>query len=416
MRLCLFLLPLILLGRGAKDGYCQAEYPTANAVPDGYSLQMVLSMSRHGARTPINVIDNEYEDPKSVWSCGTRHIDDLADADGKAQGGAQLSYAVPDFVPKTYTAKTLRGNCSAGQLTLLGQQQTRALGAAMREVYVDKFGFFPDVFDPAETVFTSTDVQRTRESLVSFLQGLYPLDKRGNRTITATVPLGPNPYHPPEKDVCPRLQQLYKEARKLDEYVAMRAKAGKALKKINKIMNTTGDSRWDDALTVANWKDQLRSRHCHGMPVFCDAKECLTDEEYFQIADMADYQGTHDYLVGDSPKLAIGPFMSLVHDLISKRLSTGAGPRYMHFSAHDNSILPILAGYGQHLPFPPFASSIIWEVWQDATSTAHLRVVYNGSPLTVSGCDSEMCPFETYLKHMDSKFRILDYDAECASV
>lgn len=49
-----------------------------------------------------------------------------------------------------------KGSCAPGQLTPMGALQHRKLGAALRQIYVDKLNFLPETYDPTTVHIRST--------------------------------------------------------------------------------------------------------------------------------------------------------------------------------------------------------------------------------------------------------------------
>ncbi|KAI9255976.1 histidine phosphatase superfamily [Sporodiniella umbellata] len=71
------------------------------------------------------------------------------------------------------------GSCYYGQLTNMGRAKMSSLGVRLREAYIDKLKYLPDVFDEETVYIRSTDYPRTRESVQQLIAGgLYPADKR----------------------------------------------------------------------------------------------------------------------------------------------------------------------------------------------------------------------------------------------
>ena len=60
------------------------------------------------------------------------------------------------------------------ELSEVGKRMLYLLGVKVRKKYVDKYKLLSEKYDPQEIYIRSTDVNRTIESIESFLQGLYP--------------------------------------------------------------------------------------------------------------------------------------------------------------------------------------------------------------------------------------------------
>lgn len=61
------------------------------------------------------------------------------------------------------------------ELSDVGKRMLYLLGVRVRKRYVEKYGLLSQTYNPQEIYIRSTDVNRTIESIESFLQGLYPI-------------------------------------------------------------------------------------------------------------------------------------------------------------------------------------------------------------------------------------------------
>lgn len=62
-----------------------------------------------------------------------------------------------------------------GELTAVGMRQHENLGRLLRNDYIDNLEFLSKDFQKGEIEVFTTDVNRTFESAISQLYGLYPL-------------------------------------------------------------------------------------------------------------------------------------------------------------------------------------------------------------------------------------------------
>jgi hypothetical protein len=62
-----------------------------------------------------------------------------------------------------------------GELTAVGMRQHETLGNMLRKEYIDKLDFLSANYKPTEIEIYTTDVNRTFQSALSQLYGLYPL-------------------------------------------------------------------------------------------------------------------------------------------------------------------------------------------------------------------------------------------------
>lgn len=79
-----------------------------------------------------------------------------------------------------------------GELTGVGMRQHYNLGTFLREIYIKKYKFLSEEYDPYEIYVRSTDVNRTIQSAESHLLGLFPLGT-GPKLPNNLDPLFENP-------------------------------------------------------------------------------------------------------------------------------------------------------------------------------------------------------------------------------
>ena len=83
----------------------------------------------------------------------------------------------------------LRGNCSLGQLTAEGSRMLQAVGADLREQYLVDGGLLgaspslADISRDGLVALRSTDVPRTKASLMSLVSTLFPAETGGDVSV-----------------------------------------------------------------------------------------------------------------------------------------------------------------------------------------------------------------------------------------
>ena len=144
--------------------------------PRSPSLQplLVVVLTRHGARTPVNYDDGQSPaEFQALWgSC--QPIDSAAKLarDAQRQTGREaddLPLDVPS--PEDVAQDGQLIPCRRGQLTQLGEKQLRTIGQALRHQYVEVDGLLPPQFEPSLLSLRSTNMARTRLSLTRLVQG-----------------------------------------------------------------------------------------------------------------------------------------------------------------------------------------------------------------------------------------------------
>ena len=402
----------------AGDPYCQASLPQYVAPePAGSRIEQVVSVSRHGDRSPLAVLPHEREESGVRWECGLPVYGSV---------GATAGYAHEYVAPAgPYAARVWKGNCTGGQLTVRGGEQCYAMGRALREIYVDKLGLLPREYDGEALYIESSEFERTRESMMSMMLGLYPPATRNGKVVRYRVQSSSGTQLCPNTNVCPRLARLEAENENRTEWRARMAALRPVLAKLHRIGGTAGLAGWDKERTVGSWHDTLRARACHGLPLPCKDGECVTAEEAQQVFDQADYECMH-LLEGDEcERLAIGTFAQRIADIFNatveedteateasgnsgkwndqkgknkneKNEKKNKNYAYLHFSAHDSTIQALLTAFKNNNVFPPYASTLVFELWKAPDSRHLVRILYNGEPIKLRECTAVMCPFEEF--------------------
>ena len=183
------------------DPYCQAPLPRYVAPEPAESrIVQVVSVSRHGDRSPLAVLPHEREESGVRWECGLPVY---------ASVGATAGYAHEYVAPAgPYAARVWKGNCTDGQLTLRGGEQCYAMGRALREVYVEKLGLLPREYDSTALYVESSEFERTRESMMSMMLGLYPPATRNGKVVRYSIQGSSGTQLYPNTKACPRLARL----------------------------------------------------------------------------------------------------------------------------------------------------------------------------------------------------------------
>ncbi|KAG9061368.1 Acid phosphatase-like protein 2 [Linnemannia hyalina] len=196
--------------------YCEADHPTVDTYPDppveGATLSNVQMFIRHGDRTSQSFypVDHEvtYECSSQINS---KYFTTPTNSDTFNNASLITTQVVTIPQDSPFAKSIWRGSCIPGQLTPKGAGQQERMGRDLREVYVDRLGFLPEVFDQEKFFVRSTDVWRTRQSATSLMTGLYPTNSPNippPNFRLATLPFELEYLIFNERDQCPRITQL----------------------------------------------------------------------------------------------------------------------------------------------------------------------------------------------------------------
>jgi len=385
----------------------------------------VFVLSRHGDRSPISVVPTEFNDTRIRWNCSLANPSRSLTTDKTLDSatGSYFLYADNDEgIFGSENGSPWHGNCQSGQLTRIGGEMCTRMGAGMRDIYVDKFHLLPDVLTKdnlKDTIYVrSTDIPRTRESLTSVLEGLYPADRRQGVYIPVTVYPQSIEYIAPNNIKCPRIEEvMIANVMNNKDWWKKFMSVKDILDEINNIAGTKGDSTFDNNVTVSAWSDVFRARSCHNLPYPCtpDGKTCVTQDMVDAIIDVGTWETSQIYAGDEIARLGAGSIFADISKFFEDRVSSGKGPKYIHYSAHDVSISVFIAGYTGTCDIDPaYASSVRVELWQTGEGQYAVQTIYNNNVIRAPECDSDMCPLDQYLNMIKSRLTINDVKKECA--
>jgi len=424
--LCIFALAIIVNVVLSKDtGYCEAPIPQP-LIPNPATSTLIQAfvLSRHGDRSPLYALPKEYDDKRIYWNCTLPTPMRSLTSNKTLSDGAGIYFLYEQYGTGIFGKQEVwNGNCQTGQLTQIGGEMCTRMGAGLRSVYVDKFHLLPETLtqkDADMIHLRTTDFVRTRESLASLMEGLYPTDKRlGVYLPVSIIPVSTDYLHP-NVGSCARLGQLIvSNTQKSTEWMRRFASVKAVLDKVNEIGGTQHNSVFDDNYTVDGWADVLHARECHGKPYPCtaDGKTCITQDMADTLYEVDNWDCCNMYLGDETQRLAAGPFFVDVATAFTNRASTGKGPRYIHYSAHDSTIATVLAALKYDGGFPPYASTVRFELWQTQGGSSPqyaVQMIYNNNVIRPPECSSDMCPLNQFQSMVSSRLTIHDKVKECA--
>ncbi|WP_019217018.1 histidine phosphatase family protein [Legionella tunisiensis] len=299
-------------------------------------LIFVLELIRHGDRTPLEEIPNSPHD----WKRGF------------------------------------------GELTQIGWYQELELGKATRKKYVMQYHLLPANYNPRLVYARSTDTKRTIASANAFLLGLYPSKmRRGSIPVHAISKSQDNLLVvTPGKNIF-SLIKLYFISRK-----AWQEQTSYRQEKLKKWRSVTGLSLKNYQQLVP-FADNLYIRRIHHIPMpkgisNADANEIIqlgkwAVVNYFKLRQVS-------YPMGHS-------FLNAVNNYFANAVQKKSSLKYVLFSAHDSSIMSVMATLGSPLEnMPPYASHLDFALFKN-NKNYYIRVSYNDKPVTIPTCGGTIC-------------------------
>lgn len=392
----------ITVTQSQKPFYCQAPLPNPSENTNGLTLKMVQVVTRHGDRTPLYSTMNGLMDE---WNCtlGSYMLPSQGN-NGETLNNVDLLYRKVYLPGREY----LPGNCSLGQLTALGYQQHINLGQAFRSLYVYKYALLSETLDESEIWVRSTDVPRTLQSAQGHLTGLYPpgtTGETGQNSVNIIDIFTMDSYFEnmePNNNLCPILVQYYYNNTDSQTYYQFNKENYNLKKEIEQALDINKAPDWSDLM------DLFFATQCHGFDLPPGITESVVN---------ATYQASlweNNYLLSPSivNRLSMSTFFEEIINNIEEFISGNITTKYFIFSGHDDTVGPLMMLFGIDQYWPPYASHVEFELWEDDNSNKFIQLKYNGVSIEVSGCSSTMCPIDEFF---ETAYSILvpDYSDAC---
>eukprot|EP01137_Pigoraptor_chileana_P035006 Opistho-2@28394 len=387
-----------------------------HSIPEGYALELVQIVHRHGARTSARARFNNTH-PCS-WACGPHlAVHEVLPLEGRGLGDGASSFRTLHMPHR----QAIKGTCFAGQLTPQGWKQLNELGRSLRATYVDRLGFLPTNGDDghgnvANLVYVrSTSIRRAIESAQGLISGLFPPEKN-NKTVDVNILQEHVENMYPGAVRCDRMKQLKQAFRETQESLAVAEAYAPIRDKISKALNIPAA----DLPSMHGLFDEFVCRDAHDVKL----PEGITSEIVSELERLSNKHWFDMYRAhGELVRLGIGRFIGeMMHDMDAS-LRGEKRARFHVYSGHDTTVAPLLVGLGlldHH--WPAFASSITYEVMKSKSDGSRaVRVLYNGKPAALPACkdaavtpDGTLCPYGRFVDIV-SELVPKDFVGECAA-
>eukprot|EP01130_Rhizamoeba_saxonica_P002242 TRINITY_DN12089_c0_g1_i1.p1 TRINITY_DN12089_c0_g1~~TRINITY_DN12089_c0_g1_i1.p1 ORF type:complete len:407 (-),score=71.87 TRINITY_DN12089_c0_g1_i1:57-1277(-) len=400
IQIIFILATLCTISQTYKYNYCEAPLPLNRGAPGSDSKLVTMAViTRHGDRSPANVLP--YED--DTWDfC---NIESLTVVDDH---GYNIHVEIPGTDQSHYSENLWKGNCVPGQLTEKGYSQHLDLGKELRKIYVDQYKFLPKEYDVNQIYVRSTNVWRTKQSAQAQMLGLYP-DK------ISQIPLHIRPREVDNLSVnsfsCPKVNNLTAECMNSKEFVETQKNTLDLYRKFNKITGISPDNvawnrEWD------HYFDNFNARKCHGIEYPSKNDHYIREKDVYIMSLTASKQTTMLF-GGEIARLSTADFVEELLTSFNATMFSESSIKYRLFSGHDNTISILLNAFNVHDGlWPPYASHIIIELWEEIPSQYSVRFIYNGDVKVIPGCEA-MCSWEKFYSYSLENIFFKDYAEEC---
>jgi len=353
-----------------------------------------------------------------------------------------------------------------GQLTGVGMRMHYLLGAALR----DRYPTLLTNYDPAKIILRSTDVNRTIMSAYSQMYGIYAgtgAGLFGDDVATLTVP----PYVDYDPNVA---KTLTNDAALPFNYQTLPIHVDSAL--TDKMLTGMGAcpnfNAWADELNadeestkifntelvevtktlraanikistgkdVSSFGDTAIANKFENVPI--PGNIPADSQDYLDIKFAAEWQFFKAYGSGKNEAALHSLYLLRgIQDYINSFLNKTSPANFVFLSAHDSTLMPVLAAFGittkdcllanhqaqkagKAIPnpsclYPAFASNLIFEVYGKETENAYVKFYYNNVPQPICGKTGEgsntctMKELDAYIGKVTNNYSFADYAQKC---
>lgn len=323
-----------------------------------------------------------------------------------------------------------------GELTPAGMRQHYIIGWALRQRYIINEPFINRNYSESDVYIRSTNHNRTLESAMSQMLGLYPppegpslrnkeleqkavppmslhnqtriIQELGLKALkgkTSLVPIHTRLIKSdttllPE-DACLRYQQSMAMHKSLRD-PQIRAYFEKYMATLQFIQKTFGVFIEDSLGIAFQVQDSIICNY------FQDGNYSFLPANFTSgiRSDLAEIY-TLGSLIVKFPdetinRLAGSQLLTDVLYYFNEAL-TKPKKKFVFYSGHDTTILNILFALGLNSTSdPPFASTLVFELYKDDRAAIYAQLLYNDVPQTIGDCANPVCEYSTFAKYLKS--------------
>ncbi|XP_065670526.1 lysosomal acid phosphatase isoform X4 [Hydra vulgaris] len=293
-----------------------------------------------------------------------------------------------------------------GMLTKVGMNMEYELGRFLKKRYMIDNHFLNKTYIQKEIYIRSSDTPRCLQSAETQLAGLYPptgyqvwhnLVNNWQPIPIHTVPNDQDSLLRSLRTPCPRLRELLTAQKKKVDYIK-KEKENKML--LSLLSNYTGMTVNFKELWVVY--DVLKCDIAQGFAF----DSWLTPSLYDQIIKLGDWTFLNKFQGDEEFSRLVGGV--LLYEIVSHMEKFAINRHYKDlykmniYSGHDTTILSLMAALNVDLSVPPFAASIMIELYQDVNNSLFVEIEYRnstGNPffLKLHDCDIS-CPLDHFLR------------------
>lgn len=294
----------------------------------------------------------------------------------------------------------LPGNCSQGQLTMVGAQMLRDTGTWLRSQYDD---FLPPAWDHKVMYARSTDIDRTYESAENLLQTLFPAgvakaDDDSNVDVINiwTVEKGYDFVDVAQNTPCPALRATCAAISESPEWTSHKQSLVPLLQKLASIFNLQSEPLPD----IASWLEVLRARSAQGLPLLVDQDTYLAVEAgaTWELQALYNNATVHQFTSGQLLQEIVSIFSQVQMQQLNRLFTL--------FSAHDTTVAPLLSALQVNWTmWPNYASNVVLELAEDESGDLYVTLYHDRQPTQMGGCAMN-CPLNDFVTIASKSFMV----------
>jgi len=402
-----------------------AEMPSTSS-----SLVNVILVTRHGARTPLNILP-EPNHPQVEYP--PELLEELVLAKYKLVGleGEKFDESVLSYWDQKNMDRRLKGGAGRGQLTRIGERQLYDIGRELRQKYVNELKFLSPKYDHNEIYVRSSHYRRTIRSAKSLLAGLYleSVNDTSVEPFLMHIQKLEDDFIFPNHLNCPYFTEMYTFMHKLSLYTNVEYLT--ELIELNRVLNKVSMTAEDYKRSMFNHKDEIdhghikqfkhtftgfrddmAARHAHGLPLpdVKGVKELFEKSERYAAMELHAAK-SHNL------KISCGQFLHLIGENLKQGVASNSGDsgghKFTYYSAHDSTIYAMLAAFDTitdaNYEWPPFGATIVLELWKNKEEKKRkddeftVKAFYCGNPIAIPACGNKVqCKLSDFLGVLDT--------------
>ena len=282
-----------------------------------------------------------------------------------------------------------------GELTALGINQEYTLGKSFRAKYVEQLAFLPDKFDDRLVYARSTNYNRTLMSAQSFLCGLYPPGT--GPLLDNGCPALPYGYQPIPVRTVPEAQdtvllgnRIYKK--QVDELISRHVFTTDYWIRLTSAFKGNFE-RWGNLFGIKvntlrdliKPGDDLNVRLLKGVPLPAG----LTEQDARDLAMLFNVVLARECRPRKIGCLVSKGFIIELTDLMEKAIEGKSEYKFVLYSAHDTTMLPVLSAIGAPQDNQvPYASNVSFELYRNE-SGHYMKAAFNGREIKFPFADDK---------------------------